>query len=295
MPLASTRQEKLAGRPATTSSTVSAASVSVERASQTRVGGQRLEQSVRPRQAVGDPRDLLGRQEQQSVAFEEAAALRLANCPDDIGAALQDLGELGRCLLDQFRRRRVDHGEDFPLREGGHVLRRPLRPGQLLRDQLVDVGLDGEMPRGVDGGCRRQDEREREDPPRVPGAEIDDSDDGGLQHRMGISGRIRIRLSGLGSSGERPMKCIWIGRKGNQKPRAFSPCGPVESPSRRNAGTAGQLPGCERCPPDAPRSRRVGFGRARTSLPQSRHTGEPPGFKVYGSSVKYSGSDSGCE
>ena len=59
------------------------------------------------------------------------------------------------------------------------------RHGRLRRDQLADVGGDGEMVDGIEAGERRQDEARRDHQPRPARALLDRRLDYGLDHRKG--------------------------------------------------------------------------------------------------------------
>ena len=95
-------------------------------------------------------------------------------------------------LLDQRRRgvrcefggRRVDDGEDGFFLRGERLFEchLALPPRQVLGNELVDVGVDGEMAGRVYGRGETQKCRDANDLRGITGAEINDSDDRLLQH-----------------------------------------------------------------------------------------------------------------
>ena len=149
----------------------------VEAASEARIGGQRADQRCRPLHAGGDPRHLLGRHEQQAVLGEEPSALRLIDGAEMRRVGGKRLGELGGGLFNRLRGRRVDDSEDAVLRECLHELKGALGPGQLGREQLVDVGFDREMPRRVDRGESRQPDGQDDHRPGMARAQRDEAND----------------------------------------------------------------------------------------------------------------------
>jgi hypothetical protein len=150
----------------------------IEAAAQARIDAQRLEQRVGPAEAVGEAPDLVGRQEQESVAAEEFSALRLLNRADQALVRRQRGHQLVGGLLGELRRRRIDDGEDLLLRELLLKRERALRPGQGFREHVLDVGLDCEISLRVDAGSESQRQRDEDDPIGMPTACIDDTDNG---------------------------------------------------------------------------------------------------------------------
>ncbi len=82
--------------------------------------------------------------------------------------------ELGRRPFGEFRRRGIDDDDNTELRERLHVLQRSLCPRQIVRYQLMDVGLDSEVFRRIDAGCCRDSNCPSEDPQWASDTEIDD-------------------------------------------------------------------------------------------------------------------------
>jgi len=131
----------------------------------------------------GDLGDLLGRQEKQPVLFEElAGAERLHR--HEIGLVVFQLRfKGGRRRVGQLRGRRLHNGED-----GGVTVERlieldvALPPVHLVRDQRVDVGVDGEVLGGVITRPDGKEQPERRDQRGKAGTRLDDRDDNTCQH-----------------------------------------------------------------------------------------------------------------
>jgi len=96
----------------------------------------------------------------------------------------QFLDHRRRGLGCQFGGRSVDDGQDGFFLRGerlfeGHLA---LPPRQLLGNELVDIGVDGEMAGRVYGRGKTQNDRNANDLHGMPGAKINGSDDRLLQH-----------------------------------------------------------------------------------------------------------------
>src|SRR5215472_10152306 len=170
-PLASTCQEKTAGRPARTASIASAD-----------IGSEGPDQSIGAHQPAHLLLQRVLRQVEQPIALEEGATLRLTNGGKHLGLGFERLLEPAGRPLDAFRGRGIDHDEDFPLAKCAEELLDALAPRQVGRYQVVDVGLDREMPLRVHAGQARENQRKDNDPPRMSGAAVDDANDGCLEH-----------------------------------------------------------------------------------------------------------------
>ena len=88
----------------------------------------------------------------------------------------------------EFRRRRVDDDVD-DLEAAERVLEREaaLPPRQILGQQRVDVGGDGEMGGGVDAADDGEQEADDDDATRKTQTEIDDPADEFRQHGASVS------------------------------------------------------------------------------------------------------------
>ena len=80
-------------------------------AGQAGVGGQRRQDRLYLDERVGHLLDVVGGQQQQAVALEEPAAVRLAHVVEEFGPLAQRLGQPCGAVVGQFRRRAVDHDE----------------------------------------------------------------------------------------------------------------------------------------------------------------------------------------
>ena len=154
----------------------------VEAASEARIGRQGADQRRRLVHPAGNARQLLGRQEQQAVLGEELAALRLIDGAEMRRVGRQCRGEPAAGLLRQLRGRGIDHSQHIALGKRAHELVGALRPGQLGREQLLDVGGDREMPRCVDGAQAGQRGAQRDHRPGMTGTQLDEANDRRSQH-----------------------------------------------------------------------------------------------------------------
>ena len=154
----------------------------VERAPQTRIRGQRAEQSIGTDQAIGCPLHLVGREKEQPVLLEELPAPGMANGAKPFRSRRKSVSELDRRLLDPFGSRAVEHDENVTLGEFIHVLLRSLRPGQVGRDEIANVGVNRKMPHGVSARPERQRQGKRDRPPGAPHAKLDETGDRRYRH-----------------------------------------------------------------------------------------------------------------
>ena len=115
-----------------------------------RIGGQCLEHRTSLGETTRQPRHLARRQVQQPVPFEESSALHLVHRPNAVRAVGERPGELCRGLINQLRGRRIDNDEHVRLRKRLDVFEGPLRPRQIGRKEVLDVGLDAEMAHRID-------------------------------------------------------------------------------------------------------------------------------------------------
>ena len=199
----------------------------IQHAPQARIGGKRAEQGLRPGELARGARELLLAEIEQPVLLEEFAATRHADRFQDVAPLGQARRQRHGRLLDVLRRRRLDHDENQlgPLRERALELRFLLAPGELRRNQVIDVGIDGEMPDGVDG-CRQRDQKgDHDHRPAAPGREINDSRNDRSKHAM--TGRGSNRSTGYA--------------------RGWMQDGGRRSPDGRNPGSVlGEAPGSAR-------------------------------------------------
>ena len=116
-------------------------------AAEVRILRQRLDDGLRLAELAGGLDDLLGRQEQQPVAAEERPAAEFGDRAEKLGIARQLLDQGRGRLGSELGGRGVNDRQDgfFLRREGPVECRFTLAPGQVLRDQLVDIGVDGKM------------------------------------------------------------------------------------------------------------------------------------------------------
>ena len=128
-------------------------------------------------------------------ALEEDAVLA-KNSPPSGRATVRITSDLRGKRIDQrggrlvgcFRRRRVDDRDDpvGPLREEPIELLLLLAPGERARQELIAVGVDGDMARDIAEGEDRRDEEARNDQPRIAGRKMHDPRDRGDDDRGGV-------------------------------------------------------------------------------------------------------------
>ncbi len=109
------------------------------------------DQGIGRDQTLCQPRHLVGRQIEQSISLKKAADLRLVHGANEIFACRESRGQLGRGLLDELGGGRVDYDKYIRLRESLHVLECPLRPRQIGREEIRNIGLDREIAHRVGG------------------------------------------------------------------------------------------------------------------------------------------------
>ncbi len=147
------------------------------------IAGHDLDQGRCGFELAGDLADLLRRQEQQPVLLEELAGTERRHRLEILGVAGKLLGErLGRGT-GEFRRRRLDHGENqpFPV-ERLLELVVALAPVEVGRNQRVDVGVDGEVAGRVEARPDREEQRENDDGNGKPRTRSDNRDNNTGQH-----------------------------------------------------------------------------------------------------------------
>ena len=92
-----------------------------------------------------------------------------------VRAERECFGQPCRRLRDKLGGRRIDDDKYVRLREGFHIFKSPLRPRQVGRKKILNVGFDREMAHRVNGGGGRQQDAEYYDPPGIPTAEVDNA------------------------------------------------------------------------------------------------------------------------
>jgi hypothetical protein len=109
-------------------------------------------------QLLGDADDLLDRREQQAVLLEERASSCLHERVEQILLAGQFRNEGRGGLRRELGGRGVDDRQHRLLFWRKELLERhlPLPPRQIEGNQLVDVGIDGEMAGGVNAADHSQ-------------------------------------------------------------------------------------------------------------------------------------------
>ena len=121
------------------------------------IAGHDLDQGSGGLQLAGRLCHLLRRQEQQAVPRKELAGTERLHRFEILGVTLELFRQRIGGAAGEFRRRRLHHRQDqFFAIEGLLELDVALAPVEIGRDQLVDVGIDGEMARGIDARRDRQ-------------------------------------------------------------------------------------------------------------------------------------------
>ena len=86
-------------------------------------------------------------------------------------------GQLGGCPISRFGGRRIDDDQHVVLRKGPDEIVGALGPRQFGREQLLDIGRHREMARRVESAESGQRDRQHDDRPSVPGAQLDEAND----------------------------------------------------------------------------------------------------------------------
>src|SRR5262249_2020871 len=126
----------------------------VEQAAQARIVREAADQGLSRDQLLRDRAQLLGRQKQEPVLFEERAAVGLADITKQLRMAAQSLRQIPPSTASEIGRARIDHDrkEVGVLREGAIQLELALTPGRVAGQQMLDIAVHAEMAEGVPGG-----------------------------------------------------------------------------------------------------------------------------------------------
>ena len=156
-----------------------------DQAAQARIGRELRDQRFRLRELLGDLLGLLGRQEQQARCGGRTRRRPVARClrirslfwlsrsTSAVAAWLASSG-VGASTTARIECRCCGNACSNA--------RFALAPRQIRRNQLVDVGIDGEMLDRIDARNHPQDGRQSDHQPRPARAAGDDRDDGGSKH-----------------------------------------------------------------------------------------------------------------
>ena len=148
-----------------------------ESPAQARIGGQRPDQRPSPAHFASHSPQLVARQEQEAVAGEKGATLGLLDRLKMCRVGRQRGGQLGGCPISRFGGRRIDDDQHVVLRKGPDEIVGALGPRQFGREQLLDIGRHREMARRVESAESGQRDRQHDDRPSVPGAQLDEAND----------------------------------------------------------------------------------------------------------------------
>ena len=155
---------------------------SVHHATQARIPGEHLDHRFGRGEPARGVRHLIDGRKQQGAALQELAALRPADrrkaaitCPK---FCRQPVGR----HLHELRRRALHNNEDLILRERVPVRQLVLAPWQILWQELVGIGGDGEMRGRIKRRTDRQHRRNDDDWPWMARAEADHPQDRRCQH-----------------------------------------------------------------------------------------------------------------
>jgi hypothetical protein len=93
---------------------------------------------------------------------------------------LQRREKLGARLFYLFRSWRIDHNDDLLLRKVLAELRSALHPWEILRNRIVDIGLQRKVLHSVCGRAGSEDQSYHKDPQRTRCAERYERNDTGF-------------------------------------------------------------------------------------------------------------------
>ena len=198
-----------------------------DEAAQARIGGKLGDQRFSLGELAGDLFGFVGRrQKQQAIAPEEFTTPRLRDALERILVGGQLFEQQGRRLAGEFRRRRVDNRQNRleMLREGLFERNFSLTPRQLLRNQRIDISINGKIPLRVDGCGDGDEHRDGDHRPRVADAPFDQRDDNSSKHAFVFSRKIAI-FGGPGFArrvnlGRWRALTNWLARAASTKERA---------------------------------------------------------------------------
>ena len=127
------------------------------------IAGHDLDQGGGGAELAGQLADLFLGQEQQPVLFEKFAGAERLNRFEILGVAGELLRQRRSRRAGEFRRRRLDHGQDgaFPVERLAELIV-ALAPVQVGRNQRVDVGVDGEVAGRVEARGDREHEGDQD-------------------------------------------------------------------------------------------------------------------------------------
>ena len=150
-------------------------------AAQRQIAGQRADNRGRASQPLGHARQIVLRLKQQAVFREKRIAIQVPHRMKQLGPLGQPLRQAGGGLGHKLRRRRIDHHQDRTERTGECLLEADLTlpPAEFGRNQLVDVGRDGEVARGIKARAGGDDGRHDDDRPSMTAAQPNDLPDDG--------------------------------------------------------------------------------------------------------------------
>ena len=160
-----------------------------DQAAQAGVGGKLGDQRLGLRELPGDLLGFGGRQEQKAILAEKLAASGLRNGFEQVMVGREPLDERRGHLRGEFGRRGIENDQNRAqmLRKGPFERQFPLPPGQILRNQGIDVGIDGEMAKSVNARYHSRERRQHDHQPGVPGAASDGRYDCNSQHVLVFS------------------------------------------------------------------------------------------------------------
>ena len=121
-------------------------------AAQARIAGERCDQGLRACQPFGVLPNLGGRSKQQSVAFEEGAAVGLAHRRKQPLVCRKTVRQRVGCHFGILGSGCFHDDGNAVLREGLAHYQLTLMPGEILRNQSFDIRIDGESCGGERAG-----------------------------------------------------------------------------------------------------------------------------------------------
>ena len=144
------------------------------------IANKRTDQGAGLPQPLRQARDIGGRPKQQPLREKNSLSAHILDRMENLRLCRQLLRQRGAGLGGEFGGRGIDdhQGGAEVSRKQFFELQFALAPIEVGRNELVDVGIDREMPDRVGRGGRRRAQPQDNDKPRESGTDSDDGADG---------------------------------------------------------------------------------------------------------------------